>query len=175
MGGDSPARRPVIGIVGWKDSGKTTLVVRLVEHFAAGGLRVSTVKHAHHSVDPDQPGKDSWRHREAGAQEVLLATAARYALFHELRGEPEPPLDELLARLAPADLVIVEGFKRFAHPKIEVHRAVRGTPLLAQKDPAIVAVASDEPLPGLHVPVLGLDDIAGIAALIRRRLELGPA
>lgn len=175
MDGHSPARLPVVGIVGWKDSGKTTLVVRLVEHFAAGGLRVSTVKHAHHSVDPDQPGKDSWRHREAGAQEVLLATGARYALFHELRGEPEPPLDELLARLAPADLVIVEGFKRFAYPKIEVHRAVRGTPLLAQEDPAIVAVASDEPLPGLRVPVLCLDDIAGIAALIRQRLELGPA
>lgn len=175
MGVDSPARRTVVGIVGWKDSGKTTLVVRLVEHFAASGLKVSTVKHAHHSVDPDQPGKDSWRHREAGAREVLLATGSRFALFHELRGEPEPSLDELLARLAPADLVIVEGFKRFPYPKIEVHRAVRGTPLLAPDDPFIVAVASDEKLPDLHVPVLGIDDIAGIAALIRDRLGLCPA
>jgi molybdopterin-guanine dinucleotide biosynthesis protein MobB len=163
----------VIGIVGWKNNGKTTLVVRLVEHFTRAGQRVATIKHAHHEADLDQPGKDSWRHREAGAVEVLLATARRWALIHELREEAEPPLDELLSRLSPADLVIVEGFKHFPHPKIETHRAARGTPLLAPGDPAIRAVASDEPLPGLDLPVLDLDDVPAIAAFIERML--GPA
>ena len=163
----------IIGIVGWKNNGKTTLVVRLVEHLTALGYRVSTIKHAHHEVDLDQPGKDSWRHREAGAAEVVLATARRWAVIHELRGAAEPPLAELLARLSPVDLVLVEGFKRDAHPKIEVHRRERGTALLAAQDPTIIAVASDEPLPDLAVPVLDLDDVAGIAALILRLL--GPA
>jgi molybdopterin-guanine dinucleotide biosynthesis protein MobB len=162
----------VIGVVGWKNNGKTTLVVRLIEHLVARGYRVSTVKHAHHEADLDRPGKDSWRHREAGAAEVMLATARRWALVHELRDEPEPPLDAILARLSPADLVIVEGFKSFPHPKVEVHRAERGTPLIARDDPTIVAVASDEPLPDLAVPVLGLDDVPAIADLILRRLEL---
>jgi molybdopterin-guanine dinucleotide biosynthesis protein MobB len=123
-------------------------------------------------VDVDQPGKDSWRHREAGAGEVMLATARRWVLIHELREEEEPPLDELLTKLSPADLVIVEGFKRVPHPKIEVHRRERGTPLLAPDDPAIIAVASDEPLPDMTLPVLSLDDIPAIAGLILRRLEL---
>lgn len=162
----------VIGVVGWKNNGKTTLVVRLIEHLVARGYRVSTVKHAHHEADLDRPGKDSWRHREAGAAEVMLATGRRWALVHELRDEPEPPLDAILARLSPADLVIVEGFKSFPHPKVEVHRAERGTPLIARDDPTIVAVASDEPLPDLAVPVLGLDDVPAIADLILRRLEL---
>lgn len=162
----------IIGIVGWKNNGKTTLVVRLVEHLTALGYRVSTVKHAHHEVDLDQPGKDSWRHREAGAQEVVLATARRWAVIHELRGAPEPDLAELLARLSPVDLVIVEGFKHGDHPKIEVHRRERGTSLLATADASIVAVASDEPLPGLDRPVLGLDDVAGIAAFIGTQLGL---
>jgi molybdopterin-guanine dinucleotide biosynthesis adapter protein len=164
----------VIGIVGWKNNGKTTLVVRLVEHLAARGLRVSTVKHAHHEVDLDRPGKDTYRHREAGAAEVMLATSRRWALVHELRGEEEPPLDALLARMAPVDLVVVEGFKRFPHPKVEVHRRERGTPLIAREDPTVVAVASDEPLPDLPVPVLDLDDVPGIAALVLARLELEP-
>jgi molybdopterin-guanine dinucleotide biosynthesis protein MobB len=162
----------VIGVVGWKNNGKTTLVVRLIEHLVARGYRVSTVKHAHHEADLDRPGKDSWRHREAGAAEVMLATARRWALLHELRDEPEPPLEALLARLSPADLVIVEGFKSFPHPKVEVHRAERGTPLIARDDPTVVAVASDEPLPDLAVPVLDLDDVPAIAELILRRLEL---
>ena len=162
----------VIGVVGWKNNGKTTLVVRLIEHLVARGYRVSTVKHAHHEADLDRPGKDSWRHREAGAAEVMLATARRWALVHELRDEPEPPLDAILARLSPADLVIVEGFKSFPHPKVEVHRAERGTPLIARDDPTVVAVASDEPLADLAVPVLGLDDVPAIADLILRRLEL---
>ena len=163
----------VIGVVGWKNNGKTTLVVRLVEHLTAQGLRVSTVKHAHHSVDLDQPGKDSWRHREAGAAEVVLATARRWALIHELRQEDEPPLEELLAKMAAVDLVIVEGFKRFPHPKIEVHRKERGTPLLARDDPSIVAIASDEPLADLAIPVLDLDDVEGLAALALARAARG--
>jgi molybdopterin-guanine dinucleotide biosynthesis protein MobB len=163
---------PVIGVVGWKNNGKTTLVERLVAHFAGLGLRVSTVKHAHHTVDVDQPGKDSWRHRQAGAGEVVIATERRWAIIHELRDEPEPPLEALLAHMSPADLIIVEGFKRFPHPKIEAHRRVRATPLLARTDRTIIAVASDEAVPGLAVPVLDLDDVKGIAKLIASRLEL---
>ena len=129
----------MFGVVGWKNNGKTTLVERLVAHLTALGYRVSTVKHAHHEVELDQPGKDTWRHREAGAEEVVLATARRWAVLHELRGAPEPTLDALLARMTPVDLVIVEGFKRFPHPKLEVHRRERGTPLLADEDGTIVA------------------------------------
>lgn len=169
----SGGKRRVIGIVGWKNNGKTTLVVRLVDHLVRRGLAVSTVKHAHHAVDVDQPGKDSWRHREAGATEVVLATARRWALIHELREEVEPSLDDILAKMAEVDLVIVEGFKRFAQPKIEVHRRERGTPLLARDDPTIVAVASDEPLAGLSVPVLDLDDIEAIARLALARAAPG--
>ncbi len=153
----------VIGVVGWKNNGKTTLVVRLIEHLTERGLRVSTVKHAHHSVDLDQPGKDTWRHRQAGAGEVILATGRRWILMHELREESEPPLMALLAKLAPADLVIVEGFKGTSLPKIEVHRGERGTDLIARDDRDVVAVAADVPLEGLQVPVLHLDDIAAIA------------
>ncbi|MFO1047216.1 MAG: molybdopterin-guanine dinucleotide biosynthesis protein B [Geminicoccaceae bacterium] len=156
----------VFGVVGWKNNGKTTLVERLVAHLTAEGMRVSTVKHAHHEVDLDQPGKDTWRHREAGAEEVVLATARRWAVIHELRGAAEPSLDELLARMTPVDLVLVEGFKRFPHPKLEVHRRERGTPLLAAEDPSIVGVASDEPLPAIALPQFQLDDIAAIARFV---------
>lgn len=153
----------VIGIVGWKNNGKTTLVCKLIEHFKMQGLRVASIKHAHHSVDVDQEGKDSYRHRRSGANEVILATAKRWAHIREFEeGEEEPPLSRLLDRVLAADLVIVEGFKRFPHPKIEVHRKNRGTPLLAPEDPAIVAIASDEPLDA-KVPVIGLDDIVEIA------------
>lgn len=155
----------VISVVGWKNNGKTTLVVRLIEHLTGRGLRVSTVKHAHHSVDLDQPGKDTWRHRQAGAGEVILATGRRWILMHELRDEPEPPLMPLLAKLAPADLVIVEGFKGTSLPKIEVHRGERGTGLIARDDPDVVAVAADVPIDDLSVPVLHLDDIPAIARL----------
>lgn len=164
----------VFGVVGWKDNGKTTLVERLVAHLTAAGLRVSTVKHAHHTVELDSPGKDSWRHREAGATEVVLATSKRFAILHELRREPEPPLEALLARMSPVDLVIVEGFKSFPHPKIEAHRHERGTPLIARGDPSVQAVASDGPLEGLEVPVFDLDDVAGIAGFILERTELAP-
>lgn len=173
MRGESGAGRPaVIGVVGWKNSGKTTLVERLVTHFVAGGLVVSTVKHTHHSADLDSPGKDTYRHRAAGAREVVLASSARFAILHELRDAPEPELHALLARMDPADLVIVEGFKRFPHRKIEVHRAERATPLLARDDRSIIAVASNERHLDLDVPVLPLDDIPAIAAFIAERLEL---
>jgi molybdopterin-guanine dinucleotide biosynthesis adapter protein len=164
----------VFGIVGWKNNGKTTLVERLVAHLAAQGYRVSTVKHAHHEVDLDQPGKDTWRHREAGAEEVVLATARRWAVIHELRGAPEPSLDALLARMTPVDLVLVEGFKRFAHPKLEVHRRERGTPLLADDDPTVVAIATDEPLPRSPLPQFGLDEVEAIAAFVLARADVPP-
>ncbi len=173
MHGRNGTAVPVIGVVGWKNNGKTTLVTRLVAHLVGRGLRVSTVKHAHHSVDVDQPGKDSHRHREAGASEVVLATGRRWVLIHELRDEPEPPLEELLAKMAPVDLVIVEGFKRFPHPKIEVHRRERGTPLIAREDPTVIAVASDEPLPDFDRPVFDLDAIAEIADFVLARTARG--
>lgn len=153
----------VIGLAGWSGAGKTTLLRRLIPHLVGMGLRVSTVKHAHHGFDVDQPGRDSWEHRQAGAAEVLVASSVRWALMHEHRGGAEPSLPDLLARLGPADLVLVEGFKREGHPKIEVFRAANNKPMLHGGDPAIVAVASDVPL-AAAVPVLHLDDIPGIAA-----------
>ena len=153
----------VIGIAGWSGAGKTTLLAKLIPCLTARGLRVSTVKHAHHAFDVDQPGKDSHTHRMAGATEVLVSSANRWALVHELRGSPEPTLPKLLAKLAPADLVIVEGFKRHVHPKLEVFRAAVGKPLLHPDDDCIVAVATDAPLPQASVPVLMLDDIEAIA------------
>ncbi|MEZ5824514.1 MAG: molybdopterin-guanine dinucleotide biosynthesis protein B [Geminicoccaceae bacterium] len=154
----------VIGIVGWKNNGKTTLVVKLVEFLVSKGLRVSTVKHAHHTVELDSPGKDTWRHRQAGASEVLLATSKRWVLMHEIGKEEEPPLDTLLERITPCDIVVVEGFKRFSHPKIEVHLEKRGQPLLAAGDPTIVAVASDHPI-DLDIPVFDIDDVEAIAGI----------
>lgn len=146
----------VLGIAGWSGSGKTTLVERLIPELTKRGVSVSTVKHAHHAFDIDQPGKDSYRHRAAGATEVLISSAARYALLHEHRGAAEPTLPELLARLSPVDLVLVEGFKRESHPKIEVWREAVGKPMLLAEDAAVVAVASDQAVPGLAVPVLDL-------------------
>lgn len=161
----------VYGVTGWKNAGKTTLTERLVAEFCARGLSVSTVKHAHHRADVDQPGSDSHRHRSAGAHEVVLASQARIAIMHELRGEAEPELDALLARLTPVDLVLVEGYKRARHPKIEAHRAPAGNALIAPGDPTIRAVASDTPLE-LDRPVLPLDDTAAIADFILRDLDL---
>jgi molybdopterin-guanine dinucleotide biosynthesis protein B len=131
----------VYGVVGWKNAGKTGLMERLVENISARGFSVSTVKHAHHSFDVDHPGKDSYRHRAAGAREVLLASRNRFALMHELTGEDEPTLEELLSKLAPVDLVLVEGYKRDSHPKIEAHRAETGNPLIA--DETVRAFAAD--------------------------------
>ncbi|WP_119422963.1 molybdopterin-guanine dinucleotide biosynthesis protein B, partial [Desertibaculum subflavum] len=165
----------VLGIAGWSGSGKTTLVERLIPALIARGLSVSTVKHAHHAFDVDRPGKDSWRHRAAGAHEVVVASAARLALMQELRGATEPELPEIVARLKPVDLVLVEGFKRQPIAKLEVHRAVVGKPLLHPEDPWIVAVASDAPLPGCTLPQLPLDRPEAIADFIVARLFAAPA
>ena len=156
----------IFGLAGWSGSGKTTLMTALIPECVGRGLRVSTVKHAHHAFDIDQPGKDSWRHREAGASEVMIVSARRWALMRELRGDPEPGLDELLTRIAPVDLLLVEGFKRHPHPKVEVYRPVLGKPPLYPDDPFVVAVASDETLPGLVLPCLPLSDAAAIADFI---------
>lgn len=157
----------VIGVAGWSGAGKTTLLVRLIPLLVRSGLRVSTLKYAHHGFDVDQPGKDSYQHRAAGASEVLISSARRYALLHELRsGEEEPPLPALLRRLAPADLVLIEGFKEFTHPKIEVHRAANNKPLLYGQAPNIVAIATDAALSGVSVPLVDLDSIEAIADLV---------
>jgi molybdopterin-guanine dinucleotide biosynthesis adapter protein len=156
----------VIGLAGWSGSGKTTLITKVIPVLVGRGLKIATIKHAHHEFDIDRPGKDSWRHREAGASEVLVASGRRWALVHELREEPEPPLAELLAKLAPADLVIIEGFKRHVHPKLEVFRASVGKPALYPEDDCIVAIASDAPVPEAQLPVLMLDDVASIANML---------
>ncbi|SEO83125.1 molybdopterin guanine dinucleotide biosynthesis accessory protein MobB [Salinihabitans flavidus] len=161
----------IYGVTGWKNAGKTGLMERLVTEITGRGFSVSTVKHAHHSFDVDQPGKDSHRHRSAGAREVLLASGRRWALMHELDGEQEPPLSELLARLAPVDLVLVEGYKRDSHPKVEAHRAETGNPLIAPDEPTVRAVASDVPLT-LDRPVFDLDDTRAIADFILREVGL---
>lgn len=158
----------IIGLAGWSGSGKTTLLTALVPLLTARGLSVSTVKHAHHEFDIDRPGKDSWRHREAGAHEVMIASSRRWALMHELRGMQEPSLDELAARMTPVDLLLVEGFKTHPHPKIEVHRPALGKPLLYLDDPHVFALACDEPV-AAPIPVLPLGEPAGIAALILDR------
>jgi molybdopterin-guanine dinucleotide biosynthesis protein B len=165
----------VFGLAGWSGSGKTTLVTRLLPELVHSGLAVSTVKHAHHAFDLDQPGKDSWRHREAGANEVMVASANRWALMHEHRGAAEPPLDALIGRMTPVDLLLVEGFKSGTHAKLEVHRQVLGKPLLCRDDAHIVAVASDVPLAGLAVPQFALDDVAAIARFIRTHCRLQAA
>lgn len=157
---------PVFGLCGWSGSGKTTLLVELIELLSGRGLTVSTVKHAHHSFDVDRPGKDSHRHRTAGAHQVMVASGQRWALMHELRGADEPSMAALIARLDPADLILVEGFKHAAHAKLEVHRPALGKPLLQPRDRHIRAVASDQPLAGLSVPCLDLNDVAAIAAFI---------
>lgn len=160
------------GIVGWKNSGKTGLMERLVAEFTGWGLTVSTVKHAHHDFDMDRPGKDSFRHRAAGAREVLLASRHRWALMHETRGGAEPSLEDLLPRLSPVDLVLVEGYKRDAHPKVEAFRAATGNTLIAADDPTVRAIAADVDLPGQQLPVFDLDDTTGVAAFILRDLGL---
>lgn len=159
------------GVVGWKNAGKTGLMERLVTEITSRGISVSTVKHAHHSFDVDHPGKDSHRHRVAGATEVLLASRNRFALMHELRNEDEPSLSELLQKLAPVDLVLIEGYKRDSHPKVEAHRTVTGNPLIAPDDPTVRAVASDTPL-DLDRPVFDLDDTTAIADFILSEVGL---
>lgn len=159
------------GVVGWKNAGKTGLMERLVTEITGRGFSVSTVKHAHHSFDVDHAGKDSFRHRAAGATEVLLASRNRFALMHELRDEDEPNLSDLLGRLSPVDLVLIEGYKRDAHPKIEAHRAVTGNALIAPDDPTIRAVASDVPL-DLDRPVFDLNNTVEVADFIISEVDL---
>ncbi|MBU2358358.1 MAG: molybdopterin-guanine dinucleotide biosynthesis protein B [Alphaproteobacteria bacterium] len=161
----------IFGITGWKNAGKTGLMERLVSDITARGFTVSTLKHAHHSFDVDHPGKDSHRHRIAGASQVLLASQTRWALMTELRDEAEPPLSALLAHLDPVDLILVEGYKRDTHPKIEAFRAATGNPLIATDDPTIVAVATDTPL-ALARPQFDLNDTAAIADFILGQVGL---
>jgi len=166
----------IFGIVGWKNTGKTTLTERLVAEITRRGHSVSTVKHAHHDAEIDHPGRDTHRHRMAGAHQVILSSPRRWALMTELRGTAEPSLADLLARLAPVDLILIEGYKAAAHRKIEAHRPEAGRDLLARRDPGIRAVAStcapgDPALAGLTVPVLALDDVPAIADLVL--LEVG--
>ena len=161
----------VFGVTGWKNAGKTGLMERLVAEFCSRGLRVSTLKHAHHSFDVDHPGKDSHRHRMAGASQVLLASTERWALMNEHRGAPEPSLAALLAKLDPVDLVLIEGWKRDKHPKVEAWRAETGNPLIAPNDPTILAVASDTTLE-LDRPVFDLNDTVAVADFILAHLEM---
>jgi molybdopterin-guanine dinucleotide biosynthesis adapter protein len=157
----------VIGLAGWSGAGKTTLLARIIPHFLQEGLRVSVIKHAHHSFDVDVPGKDSWVHRQSGAAEVLVSSGKRWALMHELRGASEPRLPELLKKMSRVDLVVVEGFKSEPHRKIEVHRAANGKPLLFPDDPDIVGIAADGAVE-TTLPVAHLDDIPAIAAMMQR-------
>jgi molybdopterin-guanine dinucleotide biosynthesis adapter protein len=165
----------IFGLAGWSGSGKTTLLVKLIPVLVGRGISVSTLKHAHHQFDVDRPGKDSYEHRAAGATEVMISSTNRFALMHELRGAPEPTVEALIARMTPVDLLLIEGYKSHAHDKLEVHRPSVGKPLLAATDPRVVAVASDVPLPGLSVPVLEIDDVAGIADFILAHCGLAPA
>jgi molybdopterin-guanine dinucleotide biosynthesis protein B len=158
----------IFGLAGWSGSGKTTLLTAVIPELIARGLTVSTIKHAHHEFDIDQPGKDSWRHRDAGAREVMVSSARRWALMHELRGAPEPTLDELVGHMTPVDLLLVEGFKRHPHPKIEVHRPSLGKPLLYPDDPDVVAIACDERLTA-PLPWLPLGDPTAVASFIADR------
>ncbi len=163
----------VFGLAGWSGSGKTTLIRQLLPLLIARGYSVSTVKHAHHGFDVDQPGKDSWNHRQAGAREVLVASSERWALMHEHRGAPEPPLEDLLAHLTPVDLVLVEGFKRETFAKLELHRPSLGKPLLSTEDPTIVAIATDAPVE-TALPRLDLNDVEVIAGFIIDRVFGAP-
>ena len=156
----------IIGLAGWSGSGKTTLITKLIPLLVERRLRVSTLKHAHHGFDLDQPGKDSFFHRAAGATEVIISSARRWAILHELREEPEWDLAALVKKISPVDLVLVEGFKRDKFPKLEIHRIANGKPLLHTEDPHIVAVASDSAVPAARVPVVDLNDIELIADLL---------
>jgi molybdopterin-guanine dinucleotide biosynthesis protein B len=162
----------VLGLAGWSGAGKTTLLTALIPELVRRGITVSTMKHAHHAFDVDQPGKDSYVHRAAGATEVLVASANRWALMHEHRGAPEPGSAELMRHMSPVDLLLIEGFKRERHDKLEVYRAANGKPLLAPEDPEIVAILADGPIPQAKVPVIDLNDIPAIADYVTRHCGL---
>ena len=166
----------IIGLAGWSGSGKTTLITKLITRLTARGISVATLKHAHHGFDLDQPGKDSFFHRAAGASEVIISSANRWAILHELRGQPEWDLAALMGKMSPVDLVLVEGFKRDAFPKLEIHRIANGKPLIHPEDPHIVAVASDSAVPAAIVPVIDLNDIEAIAdLLLEHAVPVAPA
>src|SRR5947199_3298598 len=160
-------RMKVIGLAGWSGAGKTTLLARVIPHLLGKGLRVSVNKYAHHEFDLDVPGKDSWIHRQSGASEVLVSSTRRWALMHELRGAAEPRLPELLAKMSRVDLVVVEGFKRELHRKIEVYRAANGKPLLFPDDPGIAGIVADIAVK-TTLPTAHLDDIEAVAAMMQR-------
>ena len=162
----------IFGLAGWSGSGKTTLVTRLLPELIVRGYSVSTVKHAHHNFDIDKPGKDSYAHRRAGATEVMVSSANRWALMHENCSGSEPSLEALVARMSAVDLLLIEGFKRDRHAKLEIHRPSVGKDLLCVDDPYIVAVASDAVLPQVQVPVIGLDDVPAIADFILSQVGL---
>jgi molybdopterin-guanine dinucleotide biosynthesis protein B len=162
----------VLGLAGWSGAGKTTLLAALIPELVRRGVTVSTMKHAHHAFDVDQPGKDSYVHRAAGATEVLVASANRWALMHEHRGAPEPGSAELMRHMTPVDLLLIEGFKREAHDKLEIYREANGKPLLAAEDPHIVAILADGPVPETRLPVIDLNDIGAIADFILRHCGL---
>ena len=161
----------IFGFAGWSGSGKTTLIEQLIPCFVHAGLKVSLIKHAHHSFDVDHPGKDSFRHRAAGCTEVLVSSEGRWALMHELRGDPESRLEQQIKRMSPCDLLLIEGYKTYPMPKLEVYRAANGKPLLHPEDEHIVAVATDVPL-ATRLPQLGLDQHAAIARFILDKLKL---
>ena len=166
----------IIGLAGWSGSGKTTLITKLIPLLISRGIKVSTLKHAHHGFDLDQPGKDSFFHRAAGATEVVISSAKRWAILHELRDETEWDLGVLVAKMSPVDLVLVEGFKRDAFPKLEIHRAANGKPLIHPDDPHVVAVASDVALPDVKIPVIDLNDIETVGDyLLRHAVPLADA
>ncbi|MDP6787099.1 MAG: molybdopterin-guanine dinucleotide biosynthesis protein B [Rhodospirillales bacterium] len=156
----------VFGLIGWSNAGKTTLMINLLPELIGRGIKVSTMKHGHHDFDIDRAGKDSFRHREAGATEVLLTSASRWALMHELRGAPERSIENLISHMTPVDLLLIEGFKTHRHVKLEIHRPAEGKPLICRDDPDVVAVASDQLLPDIDLPVLDLNDIPAIADFI---------
>jgi molybdopterin-guanine dinucleotide biosynthesis protein B len=161
----------IFGFAGWSGSGKTTLIEQVIPRFVRAGLKVSLIKHAHHRFDVDHPGKDSFRHREAGCSEVLVTSGQRWALMHEARGESEATLEEQIARMSPCDLLLIEGYKYYALPKLEIFRAANGKPLLHPEDTNIVALATDTPVQS-HLPQFGLEDYDAIAAFVLESLEL---
>jgi molybdopterin-guanine dinucleotide biosynthesis protein B len=161
----------VLGIAGWSGSGKTTLLTRLIPLLVGRGLRVATLKHAHHAFDVDQPGKDSYEHRKAGAGEVIVSSARRWVQMHEIGEGAEATLADLLAKVSPCDLVLVEGFKGERHPKLEVFRKSVGKPPLHPDDPLIVAIASDEPVPGVSIPYVDLNDMPAVAEVIQTKAQ----
>ncbi len=167
----------IIGLAGWSGSGKTTLITKAIPRLIARGVRVSTIKHAHHGFDLDTPGKDSFMHRAAGATEVVISSANRWAILHELRGAPEWNLADLLAKLSDVDLILVEGFKRDRLiPKLEIHRVANGKPLLHPEDPSIAAIACDSTLPAAQVPVVDLNDIEAVVdVLLKYAVPMSPA